>query len=398
MLTLANGALLASSIAGPRVTPKPAPIPVAPVAAGALPDLALTQGVAMTPLDVAADFSSTEPVAYTLAPSSDPPPAGLALSGAGLLSGTPTTPVTGAAIVVRGTNAYGFADTAFSVTVTAAALVPQLAPNLPLGPLLTGAPDDIGGASWTSILTPTVTAGTSVKGVTPYEMTTGTDGGRQRYGAFVNTAIGDALVAVLVGKPVSGDTFEVGIQTVSDNNRVRARVMANAAAGTPTYNLTVIGGDQATMIENHALGLERLADGFVRLTLIVSRKAITANARTYPFWGTGGVASTVEGWRCGLFELERPAASALVVGDTEIALSLGADWGGWALGATVEYRVDGGTAVAVPEPGITIIPVAGPGTYTIERREVWPQASVPGISPLMAAGGSQFETLWKEVV
>lgn len=112
----ANGAT-ASATAAYNITPAAAP----PVAAGALADLTLTQNVAMTPVDLAADFSGGAPITYALAPSSAALPAGLSLSGAGVLSGSPTATATAASIVVRGTNADGFADSAFSLTVSAAA-------------------------------------------------------------------------------------------------------------------------------------------------------------------------------------------------------------------------------------------------------------------------------------
>ena len=96
---------------------------IAPTAAGSIADQTFTKDTAITPLDVSADFSGTEPITYALAPSSAALPAGLSLSSVGEISGTPTTPAASVTIVVRGTNAYGSDDTAFGVTVTAAAAI-----------------------------------------------------------------------------------------------------------------------------------------------------------------------------------------------------------------------------------------------------------------------------------
>lgn len=94
-------------------------IPVAPpVAAGGISDQSWTVGAAVS-LDVAADFTGTG-ITYALAPSSSALPAGLSLSSAGVISGTPTAEATGT-IVVRGTNVGGYADTAFGFAVTAGA-------------------------------------------------------------------------------------------------------------------------------------------------------------------------------------------------------------------------------------------------------------------------------------
>lgn len=93
---------------------------IAPAAAGSLADLTLTQGVAMAPVDVSADFTGTAPITYALAPASEALPDGLSLSGAGILSGTPDTRSAAAIIVVRGTSPHGFADSGFSVSVETA--------------------------------------------------------------------------------------------------------------------------------------------------------------------------------------------------------------------------------------------------------------------------------------
>ena len=89
----------------------------APTAANNLPDFTLNLDQAMTPVDVSADFSGTEPITYALAPSSDALPAGLSLSTAGILDGTPTDLASALNIIVRGTNSVDFADTAFGLTI-----------------------------------------------------------------------------------------------------------------------------------------------------------------------------------------------------------------------------------------------------------------------------------------
>ena len=89
-----------------------------PVAAGAIPDQTWTVGTAVS-LNVSTDFTGTG-ITYALAPSSSALPAGLSLSAAGVISGTPTAAATGT-IVVRGTNGGGYADTGFGFAVAAAA-------------------------------------------------------------------------------------------------------------------------------------------------------------------------------------------------------------------------------------------------------------------------------------
>jgi hypothetical protein len=91
---------------------------VAPTAAGAIADQSYSEDDAITALNVAADFTGAG-ITYALATSSAALPAGLTLSGAGVITGTPTTPASAAIIVVRGTNSGGSADTAFDITVTA---------------------------------------------------------------------------------------------------------------------------------------------------------------------------------------------------------------------------------------------------------------------------------------
>ena len=95
----------------------------APVAAGALPDQNYTSGVVIAPLDVSGDFTGTQ-ISYVLAPTSGALPIGLALTTAGVLSGTPTEEITGLAINVRGSNSGGFAESGFAITVSAALAAP----------------------------------------------------------------------------------------------------------------------------------------------------------------------------------------------------------------------------------------------------------------------------------
>ncbi len=90
--------------------------PVPPAALGLLPDLTLETGAAMTPADLSVDFTGPG-LSFALAPASDALPAGLNLSTAGLLSGTPVADVGPLNIVIRGANAHGVADSGFSLTV-----------------------------------------------------------------------------------------------------------------------------------------------------------------------------------------------------------------------------------------------------------------------------------------
>jgi hypothetical protein len=112
-----NGVSPEATVSGSEVVPANL---AAPSASGRLADLTLTIGVATGLLDVASDFTGTAPITYTLAPSSAALPAGLTLSSAGVISGAPTEAVAARSIVVRATNAAGFADSGFSLTVNAA--------------------------------------------------------------------------------------------------------------------------------------------------------------------------------------------------------------------------------------------------------------------------------------
>lgn len=88
-----------------------------PVAAGALPDVSFVKDSAITAINVAADFTGSG-ITYALAPSSAALPVGLALSSAGMITGTPTTPAAQVNIIVRGTNSGGFDDTGFGIGVS----------------------------------------------------------------------------------------------------------------------------------------------------------------------------------------------------------------------------------------------------------------------------------------
>lgn len=101
-------------------------------ALGQLSDLVLNEGVAMTPVNVADDFTGTAPITYDLAPSSAALPAGLTLSGEGLLSGTPTEAAAARSIVIRATGFGGStADSGFSLTVQAALAAPSPSGTIP---------------------------------------------------------------------------------------------------------------------------------------------------------------------------------------------------------------------------------------------------------------------------
>jgi len=100
-----------------------------PTAAGGLSDITLTQNVAMAATDLSVDFSDADGdvLTFSLAPSSAALPAGISLSSAGLLSGTPTVTSVALSIVVRGADGGGLmADSGFSLTVNAASTADQI--------------------------------------------------------------------------------------------------------------------------------------------------------------------------------------------------------------------------------------------------------------------------------
>ncbi len=87
-----------------------------PIAALALADLSLDQGVAIAPLNLAADFSDP---GDTLSYAASGLPSGLSVSGAGLLTGAPTEPVSGQVVNVIATDSIGQqAMSGFQITVT----------------------------------------------------------------------------------------------------------------------------------------------------------------------------------------------------------------------------------------------------------------------------------------
>ena len=96
----------------------------APTAANALADQSFVEGAAITPLDVSTDFTGQE-LTFALSPSSAALPAGLSLSSAGVITGTPTTPAAQANIIIRATNSAGSVDSAFGITITEAVAPPE---------------------------------------------------------------------------------------------------------------------------------------------------------------------------------------------------------------------------------------------------------------------------------
>lgn len=103
----------------------------APVSAGGLADSSFVQDIAISAINVASDFTGDD-ITYALAPTSASLPAGLSLATNGQITGTPTTPAAEVNIVVRATNAGGYADTAFGVTVTVFAAIEIL--SVPTAP------------------------------------------------------------------------------------------------------------------------------------------------------------------------------------------------------------------------------------------------------------------------
>lgn len=84
-------------------------------------------GVAMTPVDVSSQFGGDT---GTFSFASGAPPAGISLSSAGVLSGSPTVAVVDTGLVIRKTNASGTADSnVFSITTVGG--VPVLTTPLP---------------------------------------------------------------------------------------------------------------------------------------------------------------------------------------------------------------------------------------------------------------------------
>lgn len=91
---------------------------IAPTASGGLVSQTFTVGQAIAPIDVSGDFSDPgDTLTFTAAGL----PAGLSMSTAGIISGTPTTAVVSASVVVTATDtANQTAQSAFTHTVEAA--------------------------------------------------------------------------------------------------------------------------------------------------------------------------------------------------------------------------------------------------------------------------------------
>lgn len=87
-----------------------------PIALGALPSLLLEVDVEMSPRSLAADFSGSN-LTFGLATQSAPLPAGLSLSVAGILSGTPTEITVSNTIVIEAVNSEGSATSQFQLTI-----------------------------------------------------------------------------------------------------------------------------------------------------------------------------------------------------------------------------------------------------------------------------------------
>jgi hypothetical protein len=294
---------------------------------------------------------------------------------------------------------YALAHGALIATATVVSrrvAAPELAPVLPLSDVLTAAPDDIGGPEWTQdgtalTLTALETAGT----VRPWRAVQSSFNARVMTVAEHPAEAGESYVVAAVMRPVAGDRVGVGLRTTSANNFVRARVVANVLAGDPSYSIANT-GDPSRDFMFQALCLERLARGFVRLSFLMTRSSGGPFNRMHPFWSAGGDAQTVDGWRCGLFRMARPEMRLAAVSPTQIAIRFDPSWEGWAAGATCEFRVNGGAPVAALEPGVHLASVAGPGTHTVERRERWPAAALPGLVHL-PGGGSSITLGWGAV-
>ena len=107
-------------------TEQTVPLPVtvarantAPVASGGLVDLTLPRDTPISPVDLSVDFSDP---GDSMSFAATGLPAGLILSGGGLLTGTPSEQVTGQVVTVTATDSIGQqADSAFQVTIEASA-------------------------------------------------------------------------------------------------------------------------------------------------------------------------------------------------------------------------------------------------------------------------------------
>lgn len=106
-----------------------------PVSSSPLSDLALPVGLAATVLDLGQGFAGANLV-FSLAPISDPLPAGLSFDASAVLAGTPTEAVT-RNLVIRAANSQGSADATLVLTTFDLALTADLSgltDNLTHGP------------------------------------------------------------------------------------------------------------------------------------------------------------------------------------------------------------------------------------------------------------------------
>ncbi|MEM9342560.1 MAG: putative Ig domain-containing protein [Pseudomonadota bacterium] len=130
-----------------------------PVAQGGLVDVSLFRGLGATIVDIVNDFSGGG-LTYTLAPSSEALPAGLQLGSNGTIFGTPTELTSGRNIVIRATNSFGFADSAFglavnpleySISLTGLTSNPTFGPSAQTGVVLTADASDFNGPPPSSV-------------------------------------------------------------------------------------------------------------------------------------------------------------------------------------------------------------------------------------------------------
>lgn len=127
-------------------------LPGAPLAQGQLGDVLLPVGLSATVLGLGQDFTGDNLV-FSLAPSSDPLPAGLSLDTQGVLFGTPTEAAT-REIVLRATNGSGDVDSALTLVTFELALDvglsgltanPAFGPSAQIGTTLTAALNGVNG-------------------------------------------------------------------------------------------------------------------------------------------------------------------------------------------------------------------------------------------------------------
>jgi hypothetical protein len=174
----------------------------APVIAD-ITDKTWTQGVAITPIDIATFTTGSGPITYSI--SAGALPAGVTLSGS-VISGTPSVGGTGS-VTVRATNPAGFDDEVIGWT-SAAATAPVIAAIPDQNWVTTGpiTPIDVAtGITGTPPFTYTVSAGAFPTGVT---MTAGVISG---------TPVGDATgsVTVRATNAVGFDDEVIGWQTAA---------------------------------------------------------------------------------------------------------------------------------------------------------------------------------------